>query len=89
MDSEQALQLRVDLPGGGAEARTPMFRESGVTNSKVAGKRRYKLRGHGKVEIQTPTFQKSGVAMGVMHLQMYAIGQHTLIKIWEDTSAEI
>ncbi|KIK80077.1 hypothetical protein PAXRUDRAFT_159626, partial [Paxillus rubicundulus Ve08.2h10] len=28
-------------------------------------------------------------AMGVMHPQMYAIGRHTLIKIWEDASAEI
>ncbi|KIK73840.1 hypothetical protein PAXRUDRAFT_20451 [Paxillus rubicundulus Ve08.2h10] len=28
-------------------------------------------------------------AMGVMHPQMYAIGWHTLIKIWEDASAEI
>ncbi|KIK71897.1 hypothetical protein PAXRUDRAFT_181645, partial [Paxillus rubicundulus Ve08.2h10] len=28
-------------------------------------------------------------AMGVMHPQMYAIGHDTLIKIWEDASAEI
>ncbi|KIK76362.1 hypothetical protein PAXRUDRAFT_170174 [Paxillus rubicundulus Ve08.2h10] len=28
-------------------------------------------------------------AMGVMHQRMYAIGWHTLIKIWEDTSVEI
>ncbi|KIK71843.1 hypothetical protein PAXRUDRAFT_181741, partial [Paxillus rubicundulus Ve08.2h10] len=28
-------------------------------------------------------------AIGVMHLQMYAIGWHTLIKIWEDASTEI
>ncbi|KIK73318.1 hypothetical protein PAXRUDRAFT_20989 [Paxillus rubicundulus Ve08.2h10] len=33
MDSEQALQLRVDPPGGGAEVRTPGSRESGGTNS--------------------------------------------------------
>ncbi|KIK72936.1 hypothetical protein PAXRUDRAFT_21417 [Paxillus rubicundulus Ve08.2h10] len=30
MDSKRALQLRVDPPGGGAEVRTPTFRESGI-----------------------------------------------------------
>ncbi|KIK78488.1 hypothetical protein PAXRUDRAFT_56848, partial [Paxillus rubicundulus Ve08.2h10] len=29
------------------------------------------------------------VAMGIMHPQMYAIGWHALINIWEDTSTEI
>ncbi|KIK73291.1 hypothetical protein PAXRUDRAFT_21020 [Paxillus rubicundulus Ve08.2h10] len=44
MDSEQALQLRVDPLPGGAE-------ESGGTNSGVAGKRRYELRRSGKAEL--------------------------------------
>ncbi|KIK74983.1 hypothetical protein PAXRUDRAFT_19379 [Paxillus rubicundulus Ve08.2h10] len=60
MDSERALQLRVDPPGSGAEVQTPTFRESGVTNSEVTGKRRYKLQGRGKAEIRTPMFRKSG-----------------------------
>ncbi|KIK75824.1 hypothetical protein PAXRUDRAFT_18650 [Paxillus rubicundulus Ve08.2h10] len=50
MDSEWALQLRADPPGGGAEVRTPTFLKSGVTNSEVAGKRRYKLRHFGKAD---------------------------------------
>ncbi|KIK73503.1 hypothetical protein PAXRUDRAFT_20774 [Paxillus rubicundulus Ve08.2h10] len=44
MDSKQALQLRVDLPGGGVE-------ESRGMNSGVAGKRRYELRRSGKAEL--------------------------------------
>ncbi|KIK73902.1 hypothetical protein PAXRUDRAFT_18869 [Paxillus rubicundulus Ve08.2h10] len=34
MDSEQVLKLRVDLPGGGVEVRSPIFRkcEGGPTN---------------------------------------------------------
>ncbi|KIK76137.1 hypothetical protein PAXRUDRAFT_18420 [Paxillus rubicundulus Ve08.2h10] len=51
MDSEWVLQLRVDLPGGGAEVQTPTFWESGSTNSGVTGKRRYELRRSGKAEL--------------------------------------
>ncbi|KIK72904.1 hypothetical protein PAXRUDRAFT_836357, partial [Paxillus rubicundulus Ve08.2h10] len=54
-----------------AGAATPRSRESRGTNSGVAGKQRYKLQGHGKAEIQTPMFRKSGVGVPVPEFTVF------------------